>query len=306
MSREDGVRTVLERPYGVEPSGYRLPGDTRVGVVRLQVADLERSLDWYVRVLGLTPLREGAGRAALGPEGGATLIELVERPGAKSIGRHARLGLFHFALLVPDRAALGRLVAHLSAIREPIGASDHAVSEALYLRDPDGLGVEVYVDRPRAEWRVEGREIVMVTEPLDLPGLMGAAEGVAWSGMPAGTVVGHVHLHVGDLAQAQAFYHDRLGLDKTVWSYPGALFLAAGGYHHHLGVNVWAADAEPAAEDEARLLAWELVVPTEADVHGAIGSLTETPADDGRVADPWGTVLRVCSAEADYHALGQT
>ncbi len=287
-------------------TGYRLPGDTRVGVVRLQVADLERSLDWYGRVLGLTALREEVGRAALGPEGGDTLIELVERPGASPMGRRARLGLFHFALLVPDRATLGRLVAHLTVVREPLGASDHAVSEALYLSDPDGLGVEIYADRPRAEWRREGREVVMVTEPLDVADLVAAAEGAPWTGMPVGTVVGHVHLHVGDLAEAEAFYHDRLGLDKTVWSYPGALFLAAGGYHHHLGVNVWAAGAEPAAEDEARLLEWELVVPTGADVRAAVCSLTGSPSADVRVADPWGTVLRVCSAEADYDALHQT
>jgi catechol 2,3-dioxygenase len=292
--------------HGVAPSGYRLPGDTRVGVVRLQVADLERSLDWYRRVLGLTTLVEGAGRAALGPEGGDVVIELVERQGAKPVGRRARLGLFHFALLVPDRATLGRFVAHLSAIREPVGSSDHEVSEALYLRDPDGLGVEVCADRPREAWRNEGREIVMVTEPLDLPDLVRAAEGVAWSGMPAGTVVGHVHLHVGDLSRAEAFYHDRLGLDKTVWSYPGALFLAAGGYHHHLGVNVWAAGAEPAAEDEARLVEWELVVPTADDVRNVLESLTASPEADGRVADPWGTVLRVCSAEADYDAVDHT
>src|SRR5690606_740815 len=146
-----------------------------------------------------------------------------------------RLGLYHFAILVPDRATLGRFVAHLAATGVRFGASDHLVSEALYLRDPDGLGIEVYVDRPRSEWATSRRKLEMATEPLDLARVASAGQGEAWGGQPAGTRIGHVHLRVADRERSATFYHHGLGLDKMVWSYPGALFLSAGGYHHHLG-----------------------------------------------------------------------
>jgi catechol 2,3-dioxygenase len=293
------------------PTGFRLPDETRVGRVRLQVGDLERSLAWYRTVLGLRELEpEGdavdveardpdARRAWLGPDGGPVLVELFERPGARSVARRPRLGLFHFALLVPDRAALGRFVTHVAAAGEPIGSADHAVSEALYLHDPDGLGVEVYADRPRAEWRRRGDELLMTTEPLDLRGLAASAGPERWDGMPAGTTMGHVHLHVGDLAEAERFYHGTLGLDKTVWSYPGALFLSAGGYHHHLGVNSWAAGAPPATDEDARLLEWELIVPTAADRRGVLARLGSAPGAHGLARDPWGTAVRVRDAGRD-------
>lgn len=290
-------------PYGVAPAGYRLPAETRVGRVRLQVSQLDRSMDWYGRVLGFGVLERAEDRAVLGVEqDGVPLVELDERRGVAPVGRRARLGLFHFAILLPDRGALGRFVTHLRAAGEPAGASDHLVSEALYLSDPDGLGIEVYADRPRAEWRHRDRQLEMATDPLDLDSLVRAAGGASWEGMPAGTTIGHIHLHVGDLARADAFYHDGLGLDRVVWSYPGALFLSAGGYHHHLGVNTWAGDVAPAGEDDARLLDWEIVVPTADDARHALDSLAraghhvEDDGDDGDggvVRDPWGTALRV-------------
>ena len=286
--------------YGIAPPGYRLPEATRLGAVRLQVADLSRSLDWYRRVLGLRVLDQTPGRAALGPQGAdAVLVELHERPGAAPVPRRGRLGLYHFALLLPDRAALARFVRHLGAIGERAGMSDHRVSEALYLSDPDGLGIEVYADRPRAEWRHEGRQLVMATDPLDLDRLLPEAGSAEWAGLPAGTVLGHVHLFVADLARAEAFYHAGLGFDKVVWSYPGALFLSAGGYHHHLGTNTWATGAAPAAEADARLLEWEIVLPGEADVEAAASSLAAAGVAVARepggttASDPWGTLLRL-------------
>lgn len=284
---------------GIAPRGYRLPAETRLGAVRLQVSDLARSLAWYERVLGLRVLERSSAHATLAAHGdGAPLVELREQPGATPVPRRGRLGLYHFAILLPDRAALGRFVAHLSALGERAGASDHWVSEALYLQDPDNLGVEVYADRPRSSWRVEGGQLAMATEPLDLAGLVRAAGGEPWAGMPAGTVIGHVHLHVGDLERAAGFYHDGLGLDKVVWSYPGALFLSAGGYHHHLGLNTWAAGAAPAGENDARLLEWEVVVPTAAEVAGAIASLAAAghATEGGVVRDPWGPALRIRAA----------
>jgi catechol 2,3-dioxygenase len=139
----------------------------------------------------------------------------------------------------------------------------------------------------------------MATDPLDVEDLVRAAAGESWAGMPPGTVIGHVHLHVGDLARAEAFYHRDLGLDKVVWSYPGALFLSAGGYHHHLGLNTWAAGAEAPGEAEARLLSWEIRVPSREHVEGALESLAAAGHaverdDEGGVArDPWGTELRI-------------
>ena len=258
----------------VRPPGYRLPDAAVIGRVRLQVSDLARSLPWYEGTLGLRVLEREAFRALLGAHGDDTgFLELVERPGAREVPRRGLLGLYHVAILLPDRRALGRFVAHLSHTQTRAGASDHLVSEALYLHDPDGLGIEVYADRPREEWRVRDGEIEMTTVPLDLGALVRAAGGDPWTGMPPGTRIGHVHLSVADLATASAFYHETLGFDRMVSSYPGALFLAAGGYHHHLGTNTWAADSPVAGEGDARLLEWELQLPTPQDVDAAAAAI---------------------------------
>ena len=285
--------------YGIAPPGFRLPDEVRLGPVRLQVADLDRSLEWYQRVLGARLVRRGEETATLGTEGGATLIELRERAGARPVPRRGRLGLYHFAVLLPDRAALGRFLRHLGELGERAGMADHLVSEAVYLTDPDGLGIEVYADRPRENWRQEGGQLAMTTDPLDVEDLLRAGGGERWTGLPAGTVIGHVHFFVGDLARAEDFYHAGLGLDKTVWSYPGALFLAAGGYHHHVGTNTWAAGAPAATDEDARLLEWELVVPSAAEAERAAASLAaagwavERVPGGALAQDPWGTAVRV-------------
>ncbi|MBV9108207.1 MAG: VOC family protein [Gemmatimonadetes bacterium] len=300
MAKELDV-AVQDPGYGIAPAGYRLPAETHVGRVRLQVSDLERSLAWYGRVLGFRVTERRDGFAALAAHGdGAPLVELHEKPGAAPSPMRGQLGLYHFAILLPDRPALGRFVAHLGEAGERFGASDHLVSEATYLHDPDGLGIEVYADRPREEWRAEERELQMTTVALNLRDVMAAAHGEPWTGMPAGTTIGHVHLHVGDLRPAADFYHAALGLDAVVWSYPGALFLSAGGYHHHLGLNTWAGpDAHPAGDADARLLEWELVVPSASDAQAAARSLVDAgfSADgDGRIPDPWGTMVRIIAA----------
>ena len=289
--------------YGIAPPGYRLPDSARPGRVVLQVADLERSVAYYEGVIGLGVLERSGERAVLGArEGGDPLVELRERRGASPVPLRGRIGLYHFAILLPDRPSLGRFVSHLAELGVRAGASDHLVSEALYLQDPDGLGIEVYADRPRSEWRVQDRQLRMATEPLDLRDLARAAGDERWSGMPVGTRIGHLHLHVGDVDRARAFYHEGLGLDQVVWSYPGALFLSAGGYHHHLGVNTWAAGAPPAGADDARLVEWELLLPAEEEVAAAVASLEEHGYDASRgegagvvVRDPWGTALRLVS-----------
>jgi catechol 2,3-dioxygenase len=286
--------------YGIAPPGYRLPGSIRLGTVRLQVADLARSLEWYRRVLGVAVLDHRGGVARLGTAGGGrALIELHERAGAQPVPRRGRLGLYHYAILLPDRPSLARFVRHLAELGERAGMSDHLVSEAVYLTDPDGLGIEVYADRPRAEWRQDRRQLVMATEPLNVDDLLRTAGPEPWSGLPPGTVIGHVHLFVGDLERAARFYHAGLGLDQMVWSYPGALFLSAGGYHHHLGTNTWATGALPAGEGDARLLEWEILLPTGSDVQAALASVAATGAPvtagagNGVATDPWGTTVRV-------------
>lgn len=289
---------------GVAAPRFRLPPATHIGVVRLQVADIARSLAYYERVLGFRVVRrDDSGAAALGAAGSdAPILELRERLGARPHPKRGQLGLFHFAILLPDRASLGRLVRHLSEIGAYAGMSDHLVSEALYLTDPDGLGIEVYADRPRTDWRYAGRELQMATIPLHVEDLMAAGGTERWTGMPNGTSIGHVHLHVGDLEKAAAFYHEALGFDKVVWSYPGALFLSAGGYHHHLGTNTWAAGAQPATDEDARLVEWELVMPDAASVSAAgasveaSGGSVERSADGSILArDPWGTAVRLVS-----------
>jgi catechol 2,3-dioxygenase len=287
--------------YGIAPPDFRMPADLRLGAVRLRVSSLERSLAYYRDVLGMRVLRREPGIAHLGvPGADATLVELGERPGAAPVPPRGRLGLYHFAILLPDRAALGRFISHLAAIGERAGASDHMVSEALYLQDPDGLGIEVYADRPRSLWRAQNRELVMATEPLNMADLVREAGGAPWTGMPAGTVMGHVHLHVGDLERGAAFYHAALGLDRVVWSYPSALFLSAGGYHHHLGINTWAGSrAVPAGEGDARLMEWTIVLAASGDAEKAAESLRAagfSPERDGGdwiARDPWGTTLRI-------------
>lgn len=288
--------------YGRPPIGGRLPDALRLGPVRLQVTDLDRSLSYYQRTLGLSIQRHAGSGAQLGPPGAEhALVELVERAGARPAPRRGRFGLFHFAIVLPDRPSLGRFLSHLSDLDVEAGAADHLVSEALYLQDPDGLRIEIYADRPRAMWRRVGRELMMATDPLDAAGIVASAGDTAWTGMPAGAEMGHVHLHVGDLVPAAQFYADALGLDRTVWEYPGALFLSAGGYHHHLGTNTWAgAGATPPADDEAQLLEWTIELPTPRDVDQVAERLISNGhpverADRGAlsVRDPWGTPLRL-------------
>ncbi|MEQ1691293.1 MAG: VOC family protein [Gemmatimonas sp.] len=292
--------------YGIAPPDHRLPDATQLGTVHLQIADLTRSIAYYTDVIGLRVLQQGAAQAILGAQDDRrSLIVLHELSGARPVPPRGRLGLFHVAILLPDRASLGRFLTHLAERGEHPGMSDHSVSEALYLTDPDGLGLEIYAARPREHWRARDRQLSMGTEPLDVRAVLAAADGVKWTGAPAGTKIGHVHLHVGDLARASDFYHDTLGMDKMVWEYPGALFLAAGGYHHHLGTNTWARGADSARHDEARLIEWTVEVPSAVDVRAVAASAQTRQVDvanDGDaivLQDPWGTTVRVRTAPPD-------
>lgn len=306
FGRAENAEPAAPGTYGQAPHGFRLPEQTRLGPVRLQVADLSRSLEFYEEVLGLRPLERETGRAVLAAqEGDRGLVELRAHPGARAVSRRGALGLYHFALLLPDRPSLGRFLRHLGDAGAHAGAADHLVSESLYLQDPDNLGIEVYADRPRSAWRRVGRELMMATDPLDTESLLKAAAEQPWNGMPAGTTLGHVHLHVADLDRAARFYSEALGFDRMVWRYPGALFLAAGGYHHHLGTNTWAGPGATApAAGDARLLEWTIELPDEASLAAAGESLrrggvptqlirTHAASPELVAQDPWGTQVRL-------------
>jgi catechol 2,3-dioxygenase len=287
-------------PFTVAPPAYQLPANIRLGPVRLQISELSRSIAYYERVIGLRTIEKRGSTAILGAhEDDSPLLELRERAGATPVPRRGRLGLYHFAILLPDRASLGRFVAHLPNTGERAGMADHLVSEAIYLSDPDGLGIEVYADRPRDRWEMHGRSIAMATLALDVQDLARAGAGETWTGVPAGTRIGHVHLHVGDLDRAASFYHVGLGLDKVVIEFPGALFMSAGGYHHHLGTNTWAAGASPATDADARLIEWTVELPSVQDVTEAsraieaAGFELSRDGDDATASDPWGTGLRL-------------
>jgi catechol 2,3-dioxygenase len=217
---------------------FRLPAAGTLSSLTLRVRDLAGVLRFYAESLGMPVRRQDSDRAELAPEGGALTLELVHAPQAPARA-HPSIGLYHFALLLPDRARLAAVIRRLLEAQWRVdGASDHGVSEAIYLRDPEGNGIELYRDRPRDAWSFGPNGVEMVTAPLDVDDLLAEAEG---SGpLSPATRFGHIHLHVGDLAQGERFYAGGLGLEVTQRSYPGALFLSTGGYHHHVGLNIWA------------------------------------------------------------------
>jgi catechol 2,3-dioxygenase len=263
-----------------------IPPDTTVGKVRLRVADLDDLTTFYERVVGLDEVERGADIARLGPADGEPLIELVGAPDAPPAPSFST-GLFHLAILVPDRAELARSLQRVAGAGWRLtGASDHLVSEAIYLQDPEGNGIEIYRDRPREEWRRNGDELAMATLPLDLESVLGELDPSerAAGAMPSGTTMGHVHLQVADIPAAEAFYNRALGLDVMVRSYPGALFLAAGGYHHHLGLNTWQSQGAPAPPEGALGLdRYELVLPNAAERDSAAGRLAAAGVDPERL-----------------------
>ncbi|WP_199258693.1 VOC family protein [Paracoccus binzhouensis] len=252
----------------------------QIGRVALIVKDLEKVGDFYHSAIGLDRL-SGSGEELVLGAGGRPLLELRRDRAARHRPREA--GLFHTAFLLPDRKALGRWLRHAADRRIGLdGASDHLVSEALYLRDPEGNGIEIYADRPRSAWQTDGRQVRMDTVALNLQSLLDAAD-APWTGAPEGSVIGHVHLQVGNVAEAEAFYMNRLGMDRSAHM-SGASFFATGGYHHHLAGNIWnSRGAGPRSADAAGLA--EVVLAADADALAALGQAA--------FSDPWGTRLRV-------------
>lgn len=242
-------------------SAAPLPPDTRLGRIRLRVSDLARAVQFYSEVLGFTVVADDGGTAVLGTGPDEALLILHSAPGAPP-RPPGTTGLFHMAFLMPDRVALGAMIRRVRDAGVTFeGFADHNVSEAAYLTDPDGNGIELYADRVRDVWHSVEGPIYLTTEPLDVEGLLVAAEGAAPE-LPARTRLGHVHLRVSTLEAAEAFYVDRLGMEVTTRRYPGALFFAAGGYHHHVAANVWGGVGLPHPPPGAPgLLSFEIVVP---------------------------------------------
>jgi len=266
-----------------------------LGAVALSVGSLERSLAFYRDAIGMTVLERTDGRATLGVPA-RPLLRLEERPGATR--DPAAAGLYHFALLLPSRAALGGHLRHLLDTGVPLtGAADHHVSEALYLDDPDGHGIELYRDRPRAEWLVDGR-IHLTNTRLDQGGILAAGAGERFAGLDPGTVMGHVHLESRDVPAARDFYQQRLGFDLTDGRQHVA-FMSVAGYHHHVAVNDWQGRRRPAAPEAGRigLLGYEIGVP-EPDMAALARALPEAAAVDGALVarDADGIPLRFVAA----------
>jgi catechol 2,3-dioxygenase len=263
-----------------------IPSETHIGPVCLTVADLDREREFYERAIGLRVLGDEGDAVGstlrLGADG-TVAIELIGDPDAPP-RRRGTTGLFHLAILVPSRADLASALRRVVGAGGPLaGASDHLVSESLYLADPEGNGIEVYRDRPREEWRRVDGQIEMATLPLDLDSLLAEQREGESSHAPARTRIGHVHLHVADLAAAEEFYAGVLGLDVTVRGYPGALFLSAGGYHHHIGVNTWAGEGAPAPPPGSRgLRHFEILLPGTADLEAAERRLRDAEVEARR------------------------
>nr|WP_156034776.1 VOC family protein [Pseudorhizobium marinum] len=276
---------------------FALTRPAHVAHVQLVVSDLDRVSGYYQSVIGLRVMDEGGSAHVLGVDG-RPLLTLLHRPDAARAPRQAA-GLFHTAFLVPGRTELAHWLSHAAATGLRLdGASDHLVSEALYLTDPEGNGIEIYRDRPPEEWphNADGT-VAMATERLDLQALLADAPQSAWNGMAGGTAIGHIHLQVGDVPQAEAFYRDVLGL-KVMAHYPGASFLATGGYHHHLAANIWnSRGAGPRAENMTGLAGYTLhfndrtmLATTLANLEAQQIAIAQT-AEGHRFLDPWGIAI---------------
>jgi catechol 2,3-dioxygenase len=265
----------------------------------LVVRDLAMVSSWYQQIMGLTPMDRTASGETLGVAGRPLLMLTTE--GNAAVAPRNAPGLFHTAFLVPDRTELGRWLAHVAHNNVPLqGASDHLVSEAIYLGDPEGNGIEVYRDRPREEWNyIEDGMVKMATLPLDLQALYDAAPKDKWDGMAEGTAIGHIHLQVSDIPQANAFFRDVLGLDLMA-TYPGASFFASGKYHHHVGANIWNSRGAPKRQGNMTGLAdYTVHFNDPAKLQAAVAKLDELEIPVTRngatvsLIDPWGIGLKL-------------
>jgi catechol 2,3-dioxygenase len=270
----------LKTPKGGNPMNFHQPPVTFVGRVDLKVQDLERSVAFYQDVIGFK-LFEKTERLAKFTADGKNVLLSIEQPEDVMPKQRRTTGLYHFAILLPHRADLANILKHFVQLRLPLqGASDHLVSEALYLADPDGNGIEIYIDRPASDWTWNESQVVMTTEPLDAEGLLEEDKRGTWNGLPAGTVMGHIHLHVSELDKTEEFYTKGLGFNVVSRYGPQALFTSTGKYHHHIGLNTWNGVGAPKpAENSVGLRSFSLVLPDEESVKETISRLISVGAE---------------------------
>ncbi|WLV25366.1 VOC family protein [Aciduricibacillus chroicocephali] len=247
---------------------------TFVGHVKIKVTNLERSLKFYQEIIGFNILEKTASTAKLTTDGKTSILTLIQ-PEDVTPKRGRTTGLYHFALLLPEKSDLANIVIHLSKNNIQFGASDHLVSEALYLQDPDGNEIEIYIDRDPSDWSWDSEEVAMATDPLDFDSLLRKSEpGKQWSGLPEKTVMGHIHLHVSDLRKTEEFYVKGLGFEVVNRYGAQALFLSTGKYHHHIGVNTWNGVGAPQpAENSVGMESYTLILSNEEAIKDTIGRL---------------------------------
>ncbi|RIX49321.1 VOC family protein [Paenibacillus nanensis] len=272
---------------------HTLHPSTRLGEVKLKVSSLERSLAFYQSVIGFQVLRQEGRTAELTADGTNVLVVLEEVPNAVIVPERSSSGLYHYAILLPTRKALGVALRRLLEHGINVGQADHFVSEALYISDPDLNGIEIYRDRPRDEWEYDAQGMVkMGTEPIDWNGLLAEAEGSEWQGLPAGTVIGHVHFHVRDLAESKQFYCDALGFEIEVdmMRFMRALFISAGRYHHHIGLNLWAGAGAPRVPANGTgIVYFTVVLPNAAELEKTALNMKQSGYTVERDGDIWWT-----------------
>ena len=279
---------------------------TYVSHVALKVMDLTRSLDFYQTVLGLKVQSRAEGKVVLTADGKKALLTL-EQPEHVTPLQHSETGLYHFALLLPSRADLGRMLRHFLLLRQPLqGASDHLVSEAIYLSDPDGNGIEVYADRPPSTWKWNQGNVDMATIPLDAEGLISEAGNEEWQGIPVETIMGHIHLQVAELSKSGDFYTNGLGFDAVLRYGPQALFVSTGGYHHHIGLNTWnSSGAVAPKESSVGLHYFTIVFPNQASLKAQVEKVKQTGAvvnsngDYFTTVDPSGIKMELVVQESE-------
>ncbi len=295
----------IKQPSSIAASIHPSAG---VGTVTLKVSDLQRSLAFYTAVIGLGKMQQSTGTAVLGA-GNQPIVILAEVPGAQPQPVHTT-GLYHAAILFPDRRSLARKIAQIINLRISPGYADHRVSEAFYLSDPDGNGLELYRDRPPQEWTWKGEYVRMASDPINFDNFFGEIQGEdvakASPAVPASTRLGHMHLRVADIPQAEKFYHGALGFNITA-HWPGALFVSAGGYHHHIGLNAWQSrGGRPPMEPSAGLREFSITLPDQAELERLVTQIQSTgiavdkKPDSALVMDPFQNPIRLVVRDQIY------
>jgi catechol 2,3-dioxygenase len=283
---------------------FHQPPVTFVSQVNIKVQNLKRSLTFYQEVIGFKVYEETERSAKLTADGKTVLLS-IEQPSDVTPKKGRTTGLYHYALLLPDRTDLAKVMKHLLKSGYPLqGASDHLVSEALYLADPDGNGIEIYTDRPASKWEWNEQHVVMATEALDAENLLEEGKEETWNGLPEGTVMGHIHLHVAELVKTEEFYTKGLGFEVVSRYGPQALFISSGKYHHHIGLNTWNGVGAPKPPaNSVGLESYTLVLPDEVSLKDTVARLEEIGAqveDENGIfitADPSGNQIRLETAK---------